>query len=122
MIEVDLTTLLKAIETKTFPLIAPTNATAPFLIYSRVSTMRVSDFDGPCGLAMATFRVDCYHKSYLEARKLANRVRVALNGKQTRDYSITLEQELDLSDLESAPDLYRVNLEFQITHSEGDEG
>ena len=129
MIEATLTRILRAAFTSAypngnaaksvFPLAAPKGAVAPFLIYSRVSASRQYDLDGPIGVASPTFRVDAYALGYLECRKLADAVRLKLDGyDDAKVHNVELVQERDLSDLTTDPDLYRVQLEFRVTHNE----
>lgn len=119
MIEETLTALLKGVTPKVFPIIAPENASAPFLVYQRASTVRPMHLDSVGGLAQATFRVDVYHSSVKAAVTLANQIRVALNGYSDDDIEgCTLVQERDLSDISGETALFRVNLEFLVTYSE----
>ena len=119
MIEETLYTLLSAVAPNTYPAIAPKGVKSPFVIYTRVSTPRLRDFDGPTGNAMPTFRVDAYAITYDAARALANSIRVALDGYRggiIQDCALVNEQ--DMSDLTSNPALSRVQLEFRISHTE----
>lgn len=118
MIEEDLTALLETTGYKPYPVSVPSGATAPFLVYQRVSTTTHENFEDDIDLVTATFRVDAYHTSFLELRRLALQIRRALHGQQTDEYAITLEQERDLTDLEAQPGLFRTNLEFRITYAE----
>ena len=119
MIEATLTTKISAICPQTYPVIVPKGKKAPFVTYTRVSTPRLRDFDGPTGMAMPTFRVDVYALDFDEAKALANRIRIALDGYRDAEISdCNLINEQDLSDLTSNADLTRINLEFKITHVE----
>lgn len=115
-------TLFKAISTicpQTYPLVVPEGKKAPFVTYTRVSTPRLRDLDGPSGMAMPTFRVDAYASDFDAARAIAKSIRTKLDG--YRDDEIcdcALVNEQDLSDLTSNPNLSRVQLEFRITHRE----
>nr|WP_246352170.1 DUF3168 domain-containing protein [Sphingomonas xinjiangensis] len=102
-----------------FPLVAPKGKTAPFITYTRSSASRLYDLEGAVGVASPTFRVDAYASGYLEARKLANSIRIKLDGYDDAEvHNVELVQERDLSDLTSSPDLFRIQLEFRITHNE----
>ena len=119
MIEETLYTLLSAVAPSTYPATAPKSVKSPFVIYTRVSTPRLRDFDGPTGNAMPTFRVDAYASTYDAARTLANSIRAALDGYRggiIQDCALVNEQ--DMSDLTSNPALSRVQLEFRISHTE----
>lgn len=119
MIEVTLTALLSTICPQTYPLVAPKTAKAPFVIYTRVSTPRLRDFDGSTGCAEPTFRVDVYADDFDAARELAKSVRLKLDGYSDSEVSeIALMNEQDMSDLVSTPGLTRVQLEFRVSHTE----
>ena len=119
MIEEALYELLSAITPNTYPVVAPKGVKAPFVIYTRVSTPRLRDFDGPTGNAMPTFRVDAYGVGFDAARILANSIRVTLDGYRGGNIQdCALINEQDLSDLTSDPALSRVQLEFRISHTE----
>lgn len=119
MIHHNLVTLLKAQGTKVYPNRAPDTASAPFMIYTQVSTPREVALDGPVGVAHATYRVDIYHTTYDAALTLSDAVRLSLNGYSGGDIQyIDLVQQQDLSDIDEEDPLYRVNLEFRITYNE----
>ncbi len=119
MIEETLYTLLSAVAPNTYPATAPKGVKSPFVIYTRVSTPRLRDFDGPCGHAMPTFRIDAYASTYDAARDLANSIRTTLDGYRGGIIqACALVNEQDMSDLTSNPALSRVQLEFRISHTE----
>ncbi|MEG3166535.1 DUF3168 domain-containing protein [Sphingomonas sp. PB2P19] len=119
MIEATLTSKIAAICPQTYPVVVPKGKKAPFVTYTRVSTPRLRDFNGPTGMAMPTFRVDAYALDFDEAKSIANRIRLALDGYRDAEISdCNLINEQDLSDLTSNADLTRIQLEFKITHSE----
>lgn len=106
-------------EQAVFPLNAPSGAKPPFVTYTRTSASRLHDFDGPMGVASPTFRVDAYAVGYLEVRKLANAIRVRLDGYDDAEvHNVELIAERDLSDFTTNPELSRVQLEFHVTHNE----
>ncbi|SEM40636.1 Protein of unknown function [Sphingomonas gellani] len=119
MIEAKLTSLLRTVCPSVFPVNAPQGVKAPFVIYSRVSTTRLRDFDGPTGNAMPTFRVDVYALDFDLARSLASSIRKKLDGysDDTLD-DCQLVNEQDLSDLTNNVALTRINLEFKVSHKE----
>ena len=121
MIEETLTAKLKAAvgSIKVYPVVAPDNAVAPYVIYQRVSTPRWTSLDGPSRVAQPTFQVDVYHSTYLQARTVAGQIRASLDGLREGDVlGCTLENERDLSDLTAEPSLHRANMMFRITHRE----
>lgn len=119
MIEAKLTALLRATCPNVYPVNAPQGAKPPFVIYTRVSTPRLRDFDGPTGNAMPTFRVDAYATDFDKARTLATAIRKKVDGHSDDDISdCMLVNEQDLSDLTTDQKLSRINLEFRISHNE----
>ncbi|MBM6577117.1 DUF3168 domain-containing protein [Microvirga sp. SRT01] len=119
MIEATITGLLKQICPQTYPTTAPAGRVAPFIVYTRVSTPRLRDFDGLTGMAMPTFRVDAYAANFDAARGMANAIRTKLDGyTDTEVQEIAVVNEQDLSDLTTEAYLSRVQLEFKVTHSE----
>jgi hypothetical protein len=65
---------------RVYPLQAPQNATAPFIVYQRISSRRVRSVDGPSGLAQPRIQVDAYAATYAGAKALASAIRTALDG------------------------------------------
>lgn len=118
MIEETLVGLLTSLTPHVHAVLAPMNSPLPLLVYTRASTTRVQDMEGPTGVAISTFRIDVYDDQFLECRKLSKRVRDLLDGIATPQLSVSCEQENDLSDLSGAMKIYRVALQFRITHDE----
>jgi hypothetical protein len=118
MIEQQLTAMLETITQKVWPLTAPDGSVPPCIIYSRVSSMRIMDLSGPIGVTVSMFRIDVYGTSYLETRAMADQVRAVLDGYTTAALNIRLEQEVDLTDMEDQPRLFRTNIDFKFVHDE----
>ncbi|MCW2412933.1 MULTISPECIES: hypothetical protein [unclassified Sphingobium] len=103
---------------KAYPNIAAKNANAPFVVYQRVSTQRSTTLDGPDGLAVASYRVDIYAKSLLEAQQIAYTACVELvSYKSDSIHYITIINEQDGSDVSGSPDLYRIILDIDASYS-----
>ncbi|MEG8014033.1 DUF3168 domain-containing protein [Sphingomonas sp. 22R3R2A-7] len=119
MIEATLTRLLSLACPRTYPVVAPQTAKTPFIVYTRVSTPRLRDFDGSTGMAMPTFRVDAYADDFDTARALANSIRVKVDGYRDKEVQeIALVGEQDMSDLVTTQGRTRIMMEFKIAHSE----
>lgn len=115
---------------RVYPAPAPQDVAFPFITFQRITTTRDYTLEGPCGLAAATFQVDCWVQSreaqqaaggaYLQARALAKAVRLALNVTNGTiagvGCSISLANERDL--VESEPRLRRCSMDFTILHDE----
>lgn len=63
-----------------YPNVAPQDAELPLLVYQRISSPRVRSQSGPSGLAHPRFQIRAKAASYSEARDLAGKVRVSLDG------------------------------------------
>ena len=119
MIESTLTRLLSLACPRTYPVVAPQTAKTPFIVYTRVSTPRLRDFDGSTGMAMPTFRVDAYADDFDTARALANSIRTKVDGYRDKEVQeIALVAEQDMSDLVTTQGRTRIMMEFKISHSE----
>lgn len=131
MSELAVYTLLKTnaaaaalVSTRIYALTAPQSAAVPFLTYQRISGERTRSTRGPTGRARARVQVDAYETTYGKAKALAAAVRQALDGYAggapggVRVRSIALENEFDLYETDAGPALYRVSLDFVVTHDE----
>lgn len=130
MSELAVYTILKAnsavaalVGTRVYALKAPQPATAPYITYQRISGERTRDTRGPTGRARARIQVDCYATGYAGANALANAVRKSLDGYRgtvasVRVWSIALESDLDFYEDGVDPPLYRVTMDFFVTHDE----
>ena len=65
---------------KVHPGVIPQGGTPPAIVYTRVSSIRTLDMDGPGTLVEVRLRIDCWHTSYAGVKSLADAVRSALNG------------------------------------------
>ena len=114
------------IERRMFPVFAPHDADAPYIVYRRMTTPRLSTMGGP-GTAHPTFRLTCWAMTYAGAIDLGNAVRGALDGQKgplwgdIQVQSVSLENESDAFtpsvELEEEQMLGR-QLDFEIWHSE----
>lgn len=111
------------VKARIFPVEAPQDILRPFVTYQVISRARVKKLTGPAYISQSRFQVDCYSISYIGAREIASQVRLALDGWRdtTADLSIkgsSLLNDSDFDVTETDPKLYRVLLEFLITHEE----
>ena len=111
-------------------LAADQDATAPMLVYQRITSSREGNQTGADGLVNATFQIDCYGTSQQTAMELADAVRTAIDGRTgtfgsggntaTVDYC-RLEDERDVEEAPSAGEetrVFRRMLEFRIKYCE----
>jgi hypothetical protein len=106
-----------------FPGAAPVNTAAPYAVYSRASARRIRSMLGPSRLAMPRIQVDGYAATYAQARAIADAVRGALDGYRGTAAGVVIHgasllTDQDIYEAEALPPLFRVSLDFQITHSE----
>jgi len=82
ILEVALQTKLAAIagSNGAYPLFAPQDAAAPYILFGRVDTDRDFTLEGPSGLADARIEITPYAPGYVQALTLAGLIRQALNG------------------------------------------
>lgn len=109
--------------TRLYPLLAPQDAATPFIVYQRVSASRWTSLEGPSGMAQPRIQIDAYTSTYAAAKTLATAIREKLSGYRgtvagTRIGGITLITDQDLIENEKDPKLYRVSMDFMVTHDE----
>ena len=101
---------------------APEAAVPPFAVYQRVGGQGVASLSGPSGLAQPRIQVTVYAVTYLEAKEIANAVRMRLDGFRgsvagVRVGGIALQVELDRYESEATPPLYAVVQDYFVTHN-----
>jgi|GEM_PF-4084625 len=97
---------------KVYPVLAPDNAVAPFIIYQRTSTQRGVALDGLIGLASASYRIDVYATTLKAAQQIADHVVTGFDVYSTAPINfIRIENEFDASDLSGDPKLFRMIVE-----------
>lgn len=106
-----------------YPLRAPDRVALPYLTYQRISGARWRSIDGPSGMAQPRIQVDVWADRYDVSKSVAGAVRNALDGWRgtvagVRVGGIALEGDQDLFEDEVDPPLYRVSLDFIVTHNE----
>lgn len=111
------------VEERIFPLCAPEDIKQAFIIYQRISGVRVKDIGGPAYVAQPRMQVDCYALSYEEAREIAESVRLSLDGWRslTADVVVigsSLITDREFWEADSDPKFYRVSMDFMLTHTE----
>lgn len=113
---------------RVYPLRAPQNATAPFIIYQRVTGPRLRSLLGGSGMANPRMQIDSYGLTYAQAKAVAKQVRLALDnfrgtvplsdGQSVKVGAASLETDRDLIDGNMDPELFRVLQEYSFWHEE----
>lgn len=108
---------------RVYPVQAPQNPTYPLVTYQRISAVRVRSVDGPSGLAQPRIQVDAYATTYAGAKALAAAIRGALDGYRgtaggVRVGGVSLLSDIDFFEEDVDPKLYRVSMDYLVTHDE----
>ena len=112
--------------TRIYPVISPTSANRPYVIYRRTSIQREQSLSGPIGHPRAQVEVSVFGDTYENALDSADVIRQVLDGRsavvgEVFLQSIWLEDESDdfvqLSGSEMPP-LYSVTLAFGVIWKE----
>ncbi|MFA5374129.1 MAG: DUF3168 domain-containing protein [Candidatus Omnitrophota bacterium] len=60
--------------------IAPQNVVKPYIVFSKISAVRVSSHDGPSHLANPRFQFSCFGETYKSMKDMALALQGALEG------------------------------------------
>jgi hypothetical protein len=111
-----------------YPLIAPTSAEIPFVVYQRTAIEREGTLglSGVSGVPKVTVAFEIYGVTYEEARTAANAMRAALDGWTGTHYGVVVsrvsaDQETDeLAALDGGelPPVYQVTQSYEILWQE----
>lgn len=115
------TAVASFVESRIYGLIAPQGAQLPRIIYSRIATQRTQTLCATDGKVRTAMQVDCYSKTFKEAKQLAKVVQQTLTDftgdmMGTRVSTVILDSEVDLDDPD--PGLYRVSQTYFIWYKE----
>jgi len=114
------------IGSKVYPVIAPAEATLPFLTWRRMSVQRQQSLSGPVGTPSVMLSVDLFAETYEAVRDLADNVRLSLDGwggtfQNTVVANVSLDNESDgFATLAGGdlPPVYTVQMTFSILWQE----
>lgn len=107
LIEKSLKDILDSTGSTAYPLTLPDKAGFPSMTYKRIGTYSVSSQDKVTVLQRDRFQIDCYAKTYNQAKTLAQAVTGALLHDEK---TILVENSFDSKEEGVNPDLYRVTL------------
>lgn len=71
--------------TRVYPLVLPTSASFPAIVYQQISGPEDLTHDGGRGLARARVQFSCWAETHLAAKQLASQVKLALHGFKSSD-------------------------------------
>lgn len=113
---------------KVYPMRARDNETDDYIVFQRTDSVRWRSINEPSGMAQAFMQVDCYSKSYYNAKELGAAVESRLDGfrgvvsygsNSPQDFvrigGISLQSDVDLYDQTDEPFLYRSSMSFLVT-------
>ena len=111
------------VKARIFSIQAPQDILKPFITYQVISRDRVKKLTGPSFVSQSRFQVDCYSTTFFQAREIASQVRLALDGWRDTNADLSIKgssliNETDFDVTDTDPKLYRVLMEFMITHEE----
>lgn len=119
--------------TRIYPLRAPQNATAPFVVYQKTgSNDRWRGINRPSNIAQASIQIDVYAAAYDDAKTIAAQIERILDGYRGTVYygasspqesveikGISLQNDFDTLDQTDEPFLFRNSADFLVTYGQG---
>lgn len=75
-----LASLPDLVDERVYPMIAPQNATYPYILYMIVADEEWHDLLGSTGCSRARVQLEVWSDSYLEARQVSNKLRLYIDG------------------------------------------
>lgn len=106
---------------RVYPMLLPQGSEYPAIVYQRISGMRVRSHSGPSSLAYPRIQFSCWAQTYSDAKRLAERLRVSLDGYRgtvgdMNIQAIFVENDIDLYD--AGVSLYRTIVDAKVWHEE----
>lgn len=79
------------VSTRIYPMTAPQGTALPYIVYAREATDHHEVLAGSAGFARATMSVESFATTYLSARAIAEKVRLALQGNSGTHASVVID-------------------------------
>lgn len=101
---------------------APQGAARPFLVMQRISKLPDYTFQGPSGYVASRVQIDSYGDTYAAAKAAARDAVTLLSGHRSATIQgvfLDMERDLPAEDAGVVTNLFRVSLDFNIHHTEG---
>lgn len=102
---------------------APQDVVNPYIVFFKVSSVRVASHDGASGLAAARFQFSCFAETYKEAKSIALALQGVLEGYSGTlgaaggvQTSVFYENEQDLYEQDSK--LFHIAVDYRFLHQE----
>jgi hypothetical protein len=101
---------------------APQDTARPFVVLNRISGVRDYHMQGASGYVASRLQVDIYADTHTAAKATARQVRDALSGRRgstIQGIFLDMERDLPAEDAGAVTHLFRVSLDFNVHHTEG---
>jgi hypothetical protein len=114
--------LVALVGTRIYYVRAPQDVTKPYIILTKISSVRNHAHDGSSHLAVSRFQLSIFATTYKETKDIAAQVQAALQAKSgnigdspyVETGSILYEDETDM--FESDTGLYHCAVDYMVTH------
>lgn len=103
--------------TRIYPVIAPQDTIAPFVVFGIVSSIPTNTKDRISEVDTMRVQVDCYAKTYAGAEALASACRLAMDGQTGTKGGVQVDgvaYEMEEDMIEEDLDLFRKSMDFFI--------
>ncbi len=104
------------VSNRVYPVLAPSGATLPYIVYRLVSPGRIYSHKGFGNLSQSRFQISVFSNTYDSAKATAKQVKDSIEGWEASGVSSTfLASEMDL--YEKDVKIYHISLDFIIWHN-----
>lgn len=110
-------TLKGLVSNRCYPVKAPDNPVAPYIVYSIVTRTHENSLKGPSNLSRARVQIDCHAETYAAVKSLAGQIRAAMTASSFKPI-LLLDMDWMENDATVSTYLYRVTLEYAIWANE----
>jgi hypothetical protein len=110
-----------------YPLLAPSSATLPLIVYQRISIDRQpGTFNGVVGVPLVSVTLEIYAATYAEAREIADMVRSRLDGWGGEVYGLVVSRVSITDESDSVavieggelPPVYQISQDYSVLWQE----
>lgn len=107
--------------TRIYPLKLPQGVSYPAIRYQDISEVGLMAHDGPLDLFKSRFQFDCYARTYIAAKQLAQVLRATINGYAGAMGTVTVEHVFFIDwedDHDDSANVWRVRCDYFIQYKE----